>query len=167
MLTLICCARHAEITSGLRRCSRGSKAAKCGVIAPQIKFCYRPAVLMGLLTAPIRADRVRGECTVGDINDRTQEKDARFSPKVRQSPDNLKMTPNIKHVVHFHAAVVLGRHEVDDSQELNYPAIMRAFSITGYNGYVRQEFTPTLRCRHQPIYERIYRNRCAYSISDR
>jgi hydroxypyruvate isomerase len=37
---------------------------------------------------------------------------------------------------------VPGRHEIDDSQELNYPAIMRAIAATGYDGYVGQEFTP-------------------------
>jgi len=37
---------------------------------------------------------------------------------------------------------VPGRHEIDDSQELNYPAIMRAIAATNYDGYVGQEFSP-------------------------
>lgn len=41
---------------------------------------------------------------------------------------------------HYHTAGVPGRHEIDDSQELNYPAIMRAIAKTGYQGYVAQEF---------------------------
>jgi hydroxypyruvate isomerase len=49
---------------------------------------------------------------------------------------------NIKHIGHFHTAGVPGRHEIDDSQELNYPAIMRAIAATGYDGYVGQEFSP-------------------------
>ena len=36
----------------------------------------------------------------------------------------------------------LGRHEIDETQELNYPAIMRAIVETGYDGYVAQEFIP-------------------------
>ena len=35
-----------------------------------------------------------------------------------------------------------GRAEIDDTQELNYPAIMRAIVGTGFKGYVAQEFIP-------------------------
>ncbi len=44
---------------------------------------------------------------------------------------------------HYHTAGVPGRHEIDDTQELFYPAIMRAIVETGYKGYVAQEFIPT------------------------
>ena len=44
---------------------------------------------------------------------------------------------------HYHTAGVPGRREIDDSQELNYPAIMRAIVATGYEGYVAQEFLPS------------------------
>ena len=44
---------------------------------------------------------------------------------------------------HYHTAGVPGRHELDDRQELNYPAIMRAIKATGYNGYVAHEFIAT------------------------
>jgi hydroxypyruvate isomerase len=44
---------------------------------------------------------------------------------------------------HYHTAGVPGRHEIDDSQELYYPAIMRAIADTGFKGIVAQEFTPT------------------------
>ncbi|MEN8885606.1 MAG: TIM barrel protein [Winogradskyella sp.] len=43
---------------------------------------------------------------------------------------------------HYHTAGVPGRHEIDDLQELNYSAIMKAIIHTGYNGYVAQEFIP-------------------------
>ncbi len=43
---------------------------------------------------------------------------------------------------HFHTAGVPGRHEIDDTQELNYPAIMRAISESGFGGFVAQEFMP-------------------------
>lgn len=43
---------------------------------------------------------------------------------------------------HYHTAGVPGRHEIDDSQELYYPAIMKAIAATGYTGYVAQEFIP-------------------------
>jgi hydroxypyruvate isomerase len=43
---------------------------------------------------------------------------------------------------HYHTAGVPGRNEIDDSQELYYPAIMKAIVETGFRGYVGQEFSP-------------------------
>ena len=43
---------------------------------------------------------------------------------------------------HYHTAGVPGRHELDDTQELHYPAIMRAIAESGYQGLVGQEFIP-------------------------
>jgi hydroxypyruvate isomerase len=43
---------------------------------------------------------------------------------------------------HYHTAGVPGRHEIDDTQELYYPAIMRAIADTGHKGWVAQEFIP-------------------------
>lgn len=43
---------------------------------------------------------------------------------------------------HYHTAGVPGRHEIDDTQELYYPAIVRAIQATGFKGYVAQEFMP-------------------------
>ncbi len=48
-----------------------------------------------------------------------------------------------KYFGHYHTAGVPGRHEIDESQELYYPAIMKAILATGYKGYVAQEFIPT------------------------
>jgi len=50
---------------------------------------------------------------------------------------------NYQYFGHYHTAGVPGRHEIDESQELFYPAIMRAIVATGYKGYVAQEFIPT------------------------
>lgn len=44
---------------------------------------------------------------------------------------------------HYHTAGVPGRHEIDETQELYYPAIMRAIVETGFKGFVAQEFIPT------------------------
>ncbi len=48
-----------------------------------------------------------------------------------------------RHIGHYHVAGNPGRHEPDASQELNYPAVMRAIAQTGFTGYVAQEFIPT------------------------
>jgi hydroxypyruvate isomerase len=44
---------------------------------------------------------------------------------------------------HIHTAGVPGRAELDESQEIYYPAIMRTLVDIGYTGYVGQEFIPT------------------------
>lgn len=44
---------------------------------------------------------------------------------------------------HYHTAGVPGRNEIGESQELYYPAIMRAIAETGFEGHVAQEFIPT------------------------
>jgi hydroxypyruvate isomerase len=49
---------------------------------------------------------------------------------------------NHQYFGHYHTAGVPGRHEIDESQELYYPAIMRAVAKTGFKGYVAQEFIP-------------------------
>ncbi|HEX8349060.1 MAG TPA: TIM barrel protein [Hymenobacter sp.] len=46
------------------------------------------------------------------------------------------------YIAHYHTGGVPGRNEIDDSQELYYPAIMRAIKATGFKGYVAQEFIP-------------------------
>jgi hydroxypyruvate isomerase len=48
-----------------------------------------------------------------------------------------------QYVGHYHTAGVPGRHEMDETQELYYPAIMRAIAETGYQGYIGHEFIPT------------------------
>lgn len=49
---------------------------------------------------------------------------------------------NARYIAHYHTGGVPGRHEIDDRQELHYPAIMRAIVATGFKGFVAQEFMP-------------------------
>lgn len=48
-----------------------------------------------------------------------------------------------KYIGHYHTAGNPGRGELDDTQEINYPAVMKAILDTGYEHYVAQEFIPT------------------------
>jgi hydroxypyruvate isomerase len=50
---------------------------------------------------------------------------------------------NIRHIAHFHTGGVPGRHELNDSQELNYRTVARAIADLGFTGYVAHEFVPT------------------------
>ena len=47
-----------------------------------------------------------------------------------------------QYISHYHTGGVPGRNEIDESQELQYPAIMRAIVATGFKGFVAQEFVP-------------------------
>ncbi|ACU05843.1 hydroxypyruvate isomerase family protein [Pedobacter heparinus] len=46
------------------------------------------------------------------------------------------------YISHYHTAGVPGRNEIDDTQELYYPAIVKAIVATGFKGYLAQEFIP-------------------------
>jgi hydroxypyruvate isomerase len=48
-----------------------------------------------------------------------------------------------QYIGHFHTGGVPGRHELDETQELYYPAIMNAILKTGYKGFIGQEFVPS------------------------
>jgi hydroxypyruvate isomerase len=50
---------------------------------------------------------------------------------------------------HFHAAGVPGRHEIDETQEVNYPFIFRTIADLGYTGYIAHEYDPAPG--HDPI----------------
>lgn len=46
------------------------------------------------------------------------------------------------YIAHYHTGGVPGRNEIDETQELHYPAIMNAILETGFKGHVAQEFIP-------------------------
>jgi hydroxypyruvate isomerase len=48
-----------------------------------------------------------------------------------------------EHIAHYHTGGVPGRHELDDTQEVNWRAVCAAIVATGFTGYVAHEFVPT------------------------
>ncbi len=46
------------------------------------------------------------------------------------------------YIAHYHTGGVPGRNEINETQEINYPAVMKAILATGYKGFVGQEFVP-------------------------
>jgi hydroxypyruvate isomerase len=58
---------------------------------------------------------------------------------------------NYQYFGHYHTAGVPGRHEIDTTQELFYPAIIKAIVETGYKGYLAQEFIPTATAPKEKI----------------
>jgi len=49
---------------------------------------------------------------------------------------------NHEYISHYHTGGVPGRNEINETQELYYPAIMQAIQETGFEGFVAQEFIP-------------------------
>jgi hydroxypyruvate isomerase len=47
-----------------------------------------------------------------------------------------------QYIAHYHTGGVPGRGEIDDTQEINYPAVMKAIIDTGFKGFCAQEFIP-------------------------
>jgi hydroxypyruvate isomerase len=47
------------------------------------------------------------------------------------------------HIGHFHTGGVPGRHELDDTQELNWRTVCRAIADREFTGYLAHEFVPT------------------------
>jgi hydroxypyruvate isomerase len=50
---------------------------------------------------------------------------------------------NHQHLAHYHTGGVPGRGEIDETQEIYYPAVMKAIVESGFKGFVAQEFVPT------------------------
>ena len=59
------------------------------------------------------------------------------------------------HIAHYHTGGNPGRNEINETQELYYPAIMRAIVETGFGGFVAQEFIPTREDRLVSLREAI------------
>ena len=52
------------------------------------------------------------------------------------------MRDNIQHISHFHTAGNPGRHEMDDTQEMNYRGIAKAIADLNFQGFVAHEYSP-------------------------
>jgi hydroxypyruvate isomerase len=58
---------------------------------------------------------------------------------------------NHPYISHYHTGGVPGRNEIDETQELYYPAIMKAIVDIGFKGYVAQEFIPARKTNEERL----------------
>jgi hydroxypyruvate isomerase len=65
-----------------------------------------------------------------------------YHVQVQQGDIIARIKQYNQYIGHYHTAGVPGRNELDENQELNYPAIMRAIADTNFQAYVGQEFIP-------------------------
>jgi len=56
---------------------------------------------------------------------------------------NATIKENHQWFAHYHTAGVPGRHEIDDTQEIHYPMVVKTILETGYREFIAQEFSPT------------------------
>ena len=66
-----------------------------------------------------------------------------YHQQIMQGDQISRIRAHHQWIGHYHTAGVPGRRELDDAQEIHYPAIMRAIAETGYEGFVGHEFIPT------------------------
>ena len=59
----------------------------------------------------------------------------------------------IKYIGHFHTGGNPGRHDIDETQELNYRFVAQAIAETGYSGYVAHEYSPANQANWQKALE--------------
>ena len=65
-----------------------------------------------------------------------------YHMQVQEGNVTQVLTTNIQYIGHVHTAGVPGRADIDETQELYYPAIIRALGKAGYRGYIAHEFLP-------------------------
>lgn len=61
------------------------------------------------------------------------------------------LTEHSQYIGHYHTAGVPGRHEIDQTQELFYPAIMKSIVDSGFSDFVAQEFIPKVKNSLEPL----------------
>lgn len=136
--------RNISDTAGLEHCAKG--------LDPLVKQAERRGITLVMELLNSKIDHADYQC------DRTHW-GAALVDKIG-SP-NFKLLYDIYHmqimegdvirtiqryhdyIAHYHTGGVPGRHEIDERQELYYPAIVRAIEETGYQDYIAQEFIPT------------------------
>jgi hydroxypyruvate isomerase len=66
-----------------------------------------------------------------------------YHVQIMQGDVIIRLKKYKDYIAHYHTAGNPGRNEIDDTQEIHYPGIMKAIAETGYKGFVGQEFIPT------------------------
>ena len=87
---------------------------------------------LGCRTVQARSARRASSCCTTSITCRSWK--AIIIRTIRESAE---------YIGHYHTGGNPGRNEIDETQEIYYPAVMRAIVETGYKGFVGQEFVPT------------------------
>ncbi|MBS1554474.1 MAG: TIM barrel protein [Bacteroidetes bacterium] len=128
---------------GLENCARG--------LEPVMKVAEKYNMLVSMELLNSKVDHKDYQCDRTDWGVKLCEKLGSPSFKLLYDIYHMQIMEgdviatirkNIRYISHFHTGGVPGRHEIDDTQELYYPTIMKAIVETGFTGFVAQEFIP-------------------------
>jgi len=128
---------------GLENCARGLETVVKAAARYNITVC------MELLNSKV--DHVDYQCDHTEWGVRLCEKIGSDNFKLLYDIYHMQImegdvistiTKYKKYIAHYHTGGVPGRREIDNKQELYYPAIMEAIVAMGYTGFVAQEFIP-------------------------
>jgi len=76
------------------------------------------------------------------LNSKVNHKDYIYHMQIMEGDVIRTINDNHQYISHYHTGGVPGRNEINETQELYYPAIAKAIKATGYTGYISQEFIP-------------------------
>jgi hydroxypyruvate isomerase len=128
---------------GLENCAKG--------LAPVLKIAERHNVLIQMELLNSKVDHKDYQCdhTVWGVKLAEKLGSPNFKllydiyhMQIMEGDVIATIRKHHKYIGHYHTGGVPGRNEIDDTQELYYPAIMRAIVETGFTGFVAQEFIP-------------------------
>lgn len=134
---------------GLENCAKG--------LDPVLKLAqkYNIAIVMELLNSKVNHPDYQCDHTEWGVKlcEKTGSNNFKllydiYHMQIMEGDVIATITKYKDYIAHFHTGGVPGRNEIDETQELNYPAIMRALIANGFKGFVAQEFIPK---RFSPI----------------
>ena len=129
--------------TGLKNCAEG--------IAPLLPLCEKRGVTLCMELLNSKVDHIDYMCDHTswgvDLVNRVGSKNFKllydiYHMQIMEGDIIATISRHHDLIAHYHTGGVPGRHEIDNSQELNYPAIIQAILATGYKGYIGQEFLP-------------------------
>ncbi len=128
---------------GLENCAAGLKRIMAAAEKQKINVC------MELLNSKVNHKDYQCDHTVWGVELCKRVGSERFKllydiyhMQIMEGDVIRTVRDNKDYIAHYHTGGVPGRNEIDETQELYYPAIMRAIVETGFKGFVAQEFIP-------------------------
>ena len=129
---------------GIRNCIEGLSAIKALAEEQQVTICVE------LLNSKVDHHEYQGDHTAfgravmeGVGSPRVKLLYDIYHMQIMEGDVIRTVRTNIDYIGHFHTGGVPGRHELDDTQELNWHAVARAIADLNFQGYMAHEFVPT------------------------
>jgi hydroxypyruvate isomerase len=129
---------------GIKACSEGLK-----VVAPLAEQ-HGVTICVELLNSKVDHKDYQGDHTAFGVEVMKAVGSSRvkllydiYHMQIMEGDVTRTIRDNIQYIAHFHTGGVPGRHELDETQELNWRSVAKAIADTGFSGFVAHEFVPT------------------------